>query len=93
MDIYTRECPCLGRDGANWDHKSIVNLRLDPLMQDCHTVVEGVKCSELVINHYMTKSFEDYCWRVFERGDVYHRVYRQLEDFYELNPDIDRAIC
>lgn len=93
MDIYTRECPCLGRDSANWDHKSIVNLRLDPLMQDCHTVVEGVKCSELVINHYMTKSFEDFCWRVFERGDVYHRVYRQLEDFYELNPDIDRDIC
>lgn len=93
MDIYTEECDYLSQDLSGWTHKSIVNLKLNPIMQDCHTVLNGTMCPTLYINHYMTKSFEDYCWRIFQRGDIYHRVYRQLEDFYVLNPNIDKVKC
>lgn len=93
MYNYTQSVSCLDYDRESWNHKSIVNMKMNPIMKDCHSILNGVDCQELIINHYITKSFEDYCWRIFERGDIYHRIYRKLEDFYLLNPNIDKKAC
>ena len=39
------------------------------------------------INHYFTKSWEDWCDRIFKRGDIM-AGHRKLSEFFESNPDM-----
>jgi hypothetical protein len=39
------------------------------------------------INHYYTKSWEDYLDRIFSRGNMQNN-YRCLDKFFNLNPDM-----
>ena len=40
----------------------------------------------LYIRHYITKSFEDYCYKLFDRGQFFGS--KQLSHFFSFNPDI-----
>lgn len=39
------------------------------------------------LNHYVTKSWEEWCERIFKRGQI-QRNYRRLDEFFEYNPDM-----
>lgn len=41
------------------------------------------------INHYFTKSWEDWCDRIFKRGDV-QKAHRILSDFFDANPSMEK---
>lgn len=48
---------------------------------------EKLVYDKIYIRHYITKSFEEWCNKIFVRGQTYPS--KQLKHFYELNKDID----
>lgn len=40
----------------------------------------------LYLRHYITKSLEEYCWKVYVRG-TFHTGHRQLRSLYEMCPE------
>lgn len=73
-----------------WLVKTFGNLKKNPFWTGPHTTRTGVICSEIQMNHYICRSFEDYCYKIYSRGDVYHRLHRQLKNYYAWNPDINQ---
>ena len=45
----------------------------------------------LYLRHYITKSVEEYCWKVYCRG-VFHTGHRQLRSLYEMCPETKGVI-
>lgn len=98
-DIYVKEGRITKFD-TTWAHKSLVNLTkyVELNMPSPHTINKGVntfgihtngiicygKCH---INHYVTKSFEDYVEQIFLRGDV-SPSHRKFDFFFEINDDL-----
>lgn len=39
------------------------------------------------ISHYITKSWEEYKWKILDRGMCYKK-HRKIDDFFEMNPDM-----
>lgn len=103
MENYTQVSPCRV-DGGRFDKKSFVNLNKKGNFSDTHHVCDGGvnvdftknKDSKPIwkkawLNHYFTKSFEDYCERVFNRGNMTNEN-RNFDHFFDQNPDmINRA--
>lgn len=54
---------------------------------DGHTTLYGdeIGCH---INHYITKSFEEFYIRLKDKGEYNKEFYRKLGDFFVLNPDL-----
>lgn len=73
--------------------KSFANLKKLTRWIDVHVVEKSVLIQDAWINHYITRSFEDYCYKIYERGDVYHRVYRSFDEFFIYNPEFNREEC
>ena len=46
----------------------------------------------LYIKHYITKSFEEYMWKLTKRG-MLCKVHRKICDFFEMNKDMDKEEC
>lgn len=86
---YTQNCVVNRKDWTFWEHKSFGNLHKDPEWKDPHRLKQYINVYDIWVNHYICKSFQDYCYKIYARGDVYHRVYRSFENFIELNPDFD----
>ena len=98
MDSYTKEG---GSDGcrSRWQVKSLVNVKLAEGMRNLHVVEGGVKTngdgdldSSLCydkgwINHYFSKSWEDFVERMSRRGN-FHNDYRTYDSFFCANPDM-----
>lgn len=40
------------------------------------------------LNHYVTKSWDEWCDRIFKRGQI-QRNFRRLDDFFEYNQDME----
>lgn len=40
------------------------------------------------LNHYITKSWEEWCNRLFDRGQIIPKL-RNIDDFFEYNPDME----
>lgn len=85
--------------GAQWLHKSIVNMNRSPFMRNIHTVENGINMNggktgkigiyhTAWIDHYFTKSWEEWCDRIFRRGDLCNGN-RRLHMFFIANPDLD----
>ena len=84
--------------GTEWNVKSLVNVSLVGNQRAVH-VFDGcvftdgksfydgsmVYCKAW-INHYFTKSWEDYLDRIFARGNM-HNNYRCLDLFFEVSPE------
>lgn len=50
-------------------------------------------CYDIIyIDHYITKSFEEYMWKLRTRGMIC-KIHRKIDDFFEMNPDLDREEC
>jgi len=43
----------------------------------------------MYLRHYITKSFEEYLWKLYNRG-MFSKNHRNLDDFFSINPDMDR---
>jgi hypothetical protein len=39
------------------------------------------------LRHYYTKSWEEWVWRIYERGDLCNGN-RKIEEFFKANPDL-----
>lgn len=85
--------------GNRWLHKSIANMRRDPYAENIHTIRDGVNMDgEPVgrigiyhtawIDHYFTKSWEEWCDRIFKRGDLCNGN-RRLLLFFKANPYLE----
>ena len=80
----------------NYPYKSCVNLKKCESMVNHHEASGSVNVykkndkSEPIyeimwINHYFTKSWEEWCLRFLERGDIV-KNHRRIADFFIINP-------
>ena len=80
-----------------WDVKSLVNVNVCNSMKHIH-IFNGCKLTDMTdgghlcfekawINHYYTKSWEDYLDRIFSRGNMQNN-FRCLDKFFKCNPDL-----
>lgn len=99
IDNYTTQVKLTNGDDG-WGFKSIVNMRKPTIeWRNNHECIGGcitkkhlkttrVRCYEKAwINHYFTKSWEDWCYRIFVRGDVF-KNHRKLFHFFKYNEDL-----
>ena len=102
QESYTT--PELGVDfskflGSRWLHKSIANMRKNPYAENIHTIANGINmdggaegCTGIYhtawIDHYFTKSWEEWCDRIFNRGDLCNGN-RRLHLFFKTNPSLE----
>ena len=95
MDAYTIECEFPGNDKM-WAQKSFVNLKNFIGFRDLHRALGAVNtnhsynlyelCYDKVsLNHYFTKSLEDWIDRIYNRGGTLNG-HRLLHHFFECNP-------
>lgn len=98
---YTKEGIVVERAGdLQWAKKSMVNTKLCNNLLNVH-IAEGAKdvngdanvhapllYKKVWISHYFTKSWEDFCDRMFERGNMTNN-YRTLDSFFQCNPDME----
>lgn len=95
---YTEQSQGLKID-VGWNYKSFFNMKVGSKMFNPHSAIGGVKVdlskeysledfSSVWINHYFTKSWEDWTERFKVRGDLAHNR-RKIEDFFEYNPDMN----
>ena len=42
----------------------------------------------MYLKHYITKSFEEYIWKVYIRGMHTRGAHRKMDDFFEINQDM-----
>ena len=45
----------------------------------------------LYLRHYITKSYQEYCWKLFKRG-MHHPNHRTLESFFQMCPEMREKI-
>ena len=101
FDAYTQCHEGLKKD-RKWRHKSFVNIKKchkdNNLMYSPHEIKNGVNTMHLKtamvhcfhkahINHYFTKSWEEWINKLITRGALYPGN-RKLDDFFECNPDM-----
>ena len=48
---------------------------------------------KMYLSHYITKSWEEYLWKVYVRGMHTGNRHRKDIDFFEINPDMDYDEC
>lgn len=97
MENYTKVSPLC--DTLMWCLKSMVNVKHCIGMHTLHHAIGGVKTNgvreyesdvtynKAWLNHYFSKSFEDYCCRMFERGNLYNNC-RSFDAFFNSNPEL-----
>ncbi len=97
MEAYTMECEYPGNDKI-WAQKSFVNLKRYIGFKDLHRAFGAVNTNhslnlyelcfdKVILNHYFTKSLEDWIDRIFKRGGTLNG-HRRLCHFFECNPDM-----
>ena len=92
---YTEECETIVPKDIEWMYKSFVNLKKFEGFHNLHRAYGSVNThhspnykqlhyDKVWLNHYFTKSWEDWCDRIFKRGGtlVGHRI---LADFFKCN--------
>lgn len=98
IDGYTKDAVMTHPFEASWWHKSMVNLNRFVGFQNLHRALMAVNThhesthllmhyDKAWINHYFTKSWEDWCERIFNRGGTL-TGHRKLADFFECNADM-----
>mgnify|MGYP006872979486 CR=1 FL=1 len=94
LDSYTTECSNNSKDKNIWVTKAFGKTSTNPFWGNVHwTINNNIKQDVIYIRHYITKSFKEFCYKTYVRGDIYNRIYRGLDEFLELNPDFDRERC
>jgi hypothetical protein len=44
---------------------------------------------KMYLKHYVTRSFEEYIWKIFKRGMHCYDKHRSIKDFFQINPDME----
>lgn len=84
------------REGFYWKNFIQINridgfdmhyARYDP---DKHKVFKNPQSNSdlFVIDHYYTKSWEEWCWKIKARGGADPNYHKALREFFEYNPDM-----
>lgn len=95
---YTQVSPRPIDGGQYTDMKSFVNTNKKGTFSYTHHICDGGVRTDFTnvrkpihkkawLNHYFTKSWEDYCDRVFNRGSMMNEN-RNFDKFFEQNPDL-----
>ena len=90
-EIYTQRCGYLKSDEKTKHYTKVAyNMKRvkEKLVWGCHTIPSRntATVDDIHINHYFTKSWEEWCNKLHKRGMFCK--YRKDEDFFELNPDL-----
>ena len=98
LENYTKPSRVVESD-MQWCKKSLVNIKMCNCMKNIH-IAEGAidvngnhnehSClvyKKIWIRHFFTKSWEDFCERIFERGNMSNN-FRTLDNFFKCNPDM-----
>lgn len=100
---FKEDGECLKMDKA-WTLKSFVNLNINK--EPFHTIHEvkglyntmGMKSKYVIcrrkawLDHYFTKSFEEWSQRFLERGDIVWG-HRKISEFFEINKNVHEDEC
>lgn len=96
MEAYTEDALFISQD-IGWNMKSLVNICKGLGMRTVHHAYGAVRTdftegedpiyAKAWINHYFTKSWEDWYERIYNRGDLY-KGHRTLAQFFECNPNM-----
>ena len=97
MKAYDQECNFCN-DDYNWAYKSFVNIDKFNGFHDLHVANDFVNThhssnefeyyyDKAWLNHYFTKSLEDWTERIFKRGGT-QNGHRKLYHFFECNPNM-----
>lgn len=97
MEAYNLEGEFPGNDKM-WAQKSFVNLKNFIGFKDLHRALGAVNTNhsknlyelcynKVILNHYFTKSFEDWLDRIYKRGGTLNG-HRLLCHFFECNPSM-----
>ena len=74
-------------DKKYWIHNANVNwVKCDGTYKRTEIVYEP-----LYLRHYITKSWEEFCYKILIRG-VFHPGHRQYKSFFEMQPDMEEKI-
>lgn len=99
LDTYTDVYPLpLPSFLMNHAYKSFVNLNKVKKMKDHHTVLDGVNVNKKMnnyhilyekawINHYFTRSWEEWVYRFIKRGHICNGN-RKMNEFFIINKDM-----
>lgn len=102
VDAYTEETLLVpGEEG--WSYKSFVNLKKYQGFTNLHTAIGAVKTNfdynpeeryigrcfdKAWLNHYFTKSWEEWCNRIYKRGGTING-HRTLAQFFDVNVNME----
>jgi hypothetical protein len=98
VKAYDKPCETVVPIDIEWMYKSFVNLKLFEGFHNLHRAYGSVNThhspvykqlhyDKAWLNHYFTKSWEDWCDRIFKRGGTL-RGHRILSDFFICNTDM-----
>lgn len=102
VESYTKAMPLNSRidSASEWNVKSLVNVSkcdgkkhihvFNGCVRTDYTKAEGstpLLFEKAWLNHYFTKSWEDYLDRIFARGNMQNN-FRCLDKFFKCNPDL-----
>lgn len=93
LDCYTTECNSVKSDRSLFITKAFAKTSESPVLENVHWTKNACLQDNIYIRHYITKSFEEFCHKIYARGDIYDRMYRGLNEFLQLNPDFDEQEC
>ncbi len=97
IEAYTQECDYCDNDKM-WSYKSFVNLKKFEGFHDLHLALGYVNThhsndknehyyDKAWLNHYFTKSLEDWTERIFKKGGTLNG-HRKLTHFFECNKNM-----
>lgn len=94
QETYTQKCGTSKNDRIGYTTvKLLFNLNL---FNPCHAFNVHLVCpvckvlkntDKLYLRHYITKSWEEYVWKLKTRG-MFYPEHRDLDDFFDINPDL-----
>lgn len=91
IENFTERCGYLPFDERNKCYCKIgYNVKLcdGETMKSNHIAPIGTPTADDIwLNHYITKSWEEYAWKILKRG-MCHNSHRKLEDFFVYNPSM-----
>jgi hypothetical protein len=101
IEAYTEHMPdgFILDSSKDWAVKSLVNIKKCNGLKHIHVFYDceftdhkkfndgSLTFGKAWINHYFTKSWEDFLERIFSRGNM-HNNFRSLDNFFVLNPDM-----
>lgn len=98
IDSYTEVVDFIPQD-YGWCYKSFCNLNKWKGMYNLHKAngavntnhgldINDISLEKVSLNHYFTKSWEDWCDRIFNRGGTLNG-HRTLAQFFECNPGME----